>query len=383
MIRWPCWYKSRVGNFGRDTGVSTPTLAMSATGSLVTTGSQDLGFNVSSERRCSRRDGVPVSIPGHWGSYRGQRDEHPLLALQHHCQHHLVSHPEMDQTSPCLASRETSSARQVAMVLALCLPPSGVEPFYSPREFSSFTLVGVYIPPQADVSEALQTLADQIHLSEHKHPDSLLIILGDFNRAKLNHELPKFRQHINCPTRDNNILDHCYTVLKEAYHSVPRAALGHSDHCLVHLIPTYKHKLKSAKPAIRTVKKWTTEAEELQDCFDCTDWSVFEEATGDLDTFTDTVTSYISFCEEVCVPTKTFRTVKNNKPWFTAKLSQLRQAKEEAYRNGDRTLYNALRNDSAALWRGLQDITNYKRPSPPAEASKGLADDLNDFYCRI
>ena len=33
--------------FGRDTGVSTPTLAMSATGSA--TGSQDLGFNVSSE----------------------------------------------------------------------------------------------------------------------------------------------------------------------------------------------------------------------------------------------------------------------------------------------------------------------------------------------
>ncbi|KAK0155451.1 hypothetical protein N1851_002180 [Merluccius polli] len=68
-------------------------------------------------RRCSRRDGVPVSIPGHWGSYRGQRDEHPLLALQHLYQHQLVSHPEMDQTSPCLASKETSSARQVATVL--------------------------------------------------------------------------------------------------------------------------------------------------------------------------------------------------------------------------------------------------------------------------
>ncbi|CAL8241663.1 unnamed protein product [Merluccius merluccius] len=76
-------------------------------------------FNVSSERRCSRRDRVPVSIPGHWGSYRGQRDEHPLLALQHRCQHQLVSHPEMDQTSPRLASKETTSARQVAMVLAI------------------------------------------------------------------------------------------------------------------------------------------------------------------------------------------------------------------------------------------------------------------------
>ena len=77
MVQEPGW------EFGRDTGVSTPALAMSATGSLVTTGSQDLGFNVSSERRCSRQDGVRIYVPGRWGSYIGQRDEHPLLALQH------------------------------------------------------------------------------------------------------------------------------------------------------------------------------------------------------------------------------------------------------------------------------------------------------------
>ncbi len=75
-----------------------------------------------------------------------------------------------------------------------------------------------------------------------------------------------------CPTRDSNILDHCYTVLKDAYHSVPRAALGLSDHCLVHLLPAYRHKLKSAKLVVRTVKRWTVEAEQdLQACFELTD----------------------------------------------------------------------------------------------------------------
>ena len=49
------------------------------------------------------------------------------------------------------------------------------------------------------------------------------------------------------------------------------------------------------------------------------------------------------------VPTKTFRTYKNNKPWFTAKLRQLRQAKEEAYRSGDRVLYNQARNTLSAV----------------------------------
>ncbi|XP_061640830.1 bis(5'-adenosyl)-triphosphatase isoform X1 [Phyllopteryx taeniolatus] len=202
------------------------------------------------------------------------------------------------------------------------------KPFYSPREFASFILAGVYIPPQANTNAALLTLADQVNEIEKKHPDSPLIILGDFNKAKLNHELPKYKQHIDCPTRENNTLDHCYTTVKNAYRAIPRAALGSSDHCLIHLIPTYRQELKCAKPTVKTVKKWTNEAKmELQSCLDCTDWSVFENSAGSLDEYTDTVTSYISFCEEVCVPTKSFRTFNNNKPWFTAKLKQLRQAK--------------------------------------------------------
>ncbi len=104
------------------------------------------------------------------------------------------------------------------------------KPFYSPREICSFILVSVYIPLQAHVSSALQKLADQITDTEQKHPDFVLIILGDFNKANLSQALPKYKLHITCPTRDSNILDHCYTAIKEAYHSVPRVALVLSDH---------------------------------------------------------------------------------------------------------------------------------------------------------
>ncbi len=94
--------------------------------------------------------------------------------------------------------------------------------------------MSVYISSQVHVSSDLQKLADLITDTEQKHPESVLIILGDFNKANLSRELPKYRQHITCPTRDSNILDHCYTAIKEAYNSVPRADLGLSDHCLVH-----------------------------------------------------------------------------------------------------------------------------------------------------
>ncbi len=45
------------------------------------------------------------------------------------------------------------------------------KPFYSPREFCSFILVSVYIPPHANARSALQKLADQITETEQQHPD--------------------------------------------------------------------------------------------------------------------------------------------------------------------------------------------------------------------
>ncbi|KAK3506980.1 hypothetical protein QTP70_033859, partial [Hemibagrus guttatus] len=56
------------------------------------------------------------------------------------------------------------------------------KPFYSPREFSSFILVSVYIPPQAHMRSALQHL-DQITHTEQQHSDSVIIILGDLNKS--------------------------------------------------------------------------------------------------------------------------------------------------------------------------------------------------------
>ncbi|KAK3572785.1 hypothetical protein QTP86_007390 [Hemibagrus guttatus] len=104
---------------------------------------------------------------------------------------------------------------------------------------------------------------------------------------------------------------------------------------------------------------------------------------------------------------RTYLIFNNDKPWFTAKLRYLRQAKEDAFRNGDRVLYNQARNtlnkeirvakrsyakklenqfssnDPASVWKGLKDITNYKTPSPSTEANQQLAEDLNEFYCRF
>ncbi len=53
--------------------------------------------------------------------------------------------------------------------------------------------MSVYIPPQAHVSSALQKLTDLITDTEQKHPDSVLTILCDFNKANLSGKLTKYR----------------------------------------------------------------------------------------------------------------------------------------------------------------------------------------------
>ncbi|KAI4897626.1 hypothetical protein NFI96_030156, partial [Prochilodus magdalenae] len=269
-------------------------------------------------------------------------------------------------------------------------------PFYSPREFSSFILAGTYIAPSACTSDALKQLAEQITKVEREFPDSLLIILGDFNSANLTKQIPKYRQHIACPTREGNTLDKRYTCIKNAYRAVTRAAVGLSDHSLVHLIPTYRQKLKTNKPVITTVKRWTSgDTEKLQGCFKSTNWAVFEEALDGLDEYTDTVTSYISFCEDSCISTKSQVRYSNNKPWFTAELKQLRREKEEAFRSGDRTVFKEAKyrlekgiraakskyseqlnrhitaNDPSSAWKGLQLLTAHKN-APPTLYPVGL-----------
>jgi len=46
---------------------------------------------------------------------------------------------------------------------------------------------------------------------------------------------------VTCATRDNNTLDHFYSTIKPSYRSIPYAPLGHSDHCIIQMVPTYSN----------------------------------------------------------------------------------------------------------------------------------------------
>ncbi len=121
-------------------------------------------------------------------------------------------------------------------------------PFYLPREFSSIIVTAVYIPPQADTGLALSKLHDVLSGYINKHPDSAFIIAGDFNKANLRQVMPNFHQHVSCPTRGPNTLDHWYSQFKNAYKARSLPAFGKSDHAAIFLTPEYKQRLAQEPP---------------------------------------------------------------------------------------------------------------------------------------
>jgi len=102
---------------------------------------------------------------------------------------------------------------------------------------------------------------------------------------------------------------------------------------MIHLIPLQRQQLKLSKPVAKTSKQWANGVvDTLQTCLEC---------TNSLDECTDTVTSYVSFCEDICIRLCTRVCYNNNKPWFT---SRVKRENEEAFRSGDGDIFRALKN---------------------------------------
>ncbi|XP_024121111.1 uncharacterized protein LOC112142095 [Oryzias melastigma] len=279
-------------------------------------------------------------------------------------------------------------------------------PFYLPREFTAVMVTAVYIPPDANANSAMEILHARISNQQSQYPDAVQIIAGDFNHADLKTSLPKFYQHVKCATRGNNTLDKVYSNVKMGYRARPQPHLGLSDHLSLLLIPAYVPVRKTAPILTRTVPTWPDDASQrLQDCFERTDWEVFEHQ--DLENFTDSVLCYIKNCVETVTVNKLIRVYPNQKPWMTQEVKQLLRKRNTAHKSGDKDLYSAARtnlrrgirkakadyrrkiehhldsNDNRQVWQGVQQLTNYRTNLGAAEGDITLAEDLNIFFARF
>ncbi len=286
-------------------------------------------------------------------------------------------------------------------------------PFYLPREFSSTVVTAVYIPPQADSSLALSKLHDELSGYINIHPDAACIVAGDFNKANLKKVIPNFHQHISCPTRGLNTLDHCYTQFKNAYkaHSLP--AFGKSDHAAIFLTPDYKQRILHEPPVEREVTRWSPHSEAtLQASLDDVDWDMFRASSSDVSEFTEVALSFVNTLTEQATETVTIKTFSNQKPWVDRTIRDAVNHRTAAYNagilSGNMSEYKsscyALRravraakrryserieshfqlNDSRRMWQGLKTIcSSGNNNSVEVRADPLLAVELNNFYGRF
>ncbi len=286
-------------------------------------------------------------------------------------------------------------------------------PFYLPREFSAVIATAVYIPPQADTSLALSKLHEELSVYINKHPDAASIIAGDFNKANLRKVMPTFHQHVSCPTRGPNTLDHCYTQFKNAYKARSLPAFGKSDHAAIFLTPEYKQRIVQESPGVREVTHWSSHSEAmLQASLDDVDWDMFRASSADVSEFTDVVLSFVYMLTDQASETVTIRTFSNQKPWvdrtIRAAVNQRTAAYNAGLLSGNMSDYKAscyalrravraakLRyrerieshfqlNDSRRMWQGLKTIcSSGNNSSAEVSADPLLAEELNTFYGRF
>ncbi len=157
--------------------------------------------------------------------------------------------------------------------------------------------------------------------------------------------MPNFHQHISCPTRGLNTLNHCYTPRKNAYKAHSLLAFGKSDHAAIFLTPEYKQKIVQEPPVEREVTLWSSHSEAmLQASLDDVDWDMFRASSSDVSEFTEVALSFVNTLTEQATETEKIRTFSNQKLWV------------------DRTICDAVNHHTAAYNDGilLGNMSEYK-----------------------
>ncbi|KAK3548857.1 hypothetical protein QTP70_021281, partial [Hemibagrus guttatus] len=106
--------------------------------------------------------------------------------------------------------------------------------------------------------------------------------------------------------------------------------------------------------------------------------------TNSLDEYTDTVSSYIYFCEDSIIPTCTRVSYNNDKPWFTAKLRRLRSEKEAAFRSGDKGKYKEAKyRFSEEVRRAKTEHAPHLSDTPPLTPLTFKEEEVNRRFTRL
>jgi hypothetical protein len=283
-----------------------------------------------------------------------------------------------------------------------------IQPFWSPREFSTFTVLLTYCTVFQSTSTSVTTttadaLNNQIDELESLNPDSSIIVLGDLNHLSIN--LPNYHQQVSCATRADRTLDKCYLKLKDAYKSYKLPRLGNSDHHPIVLLPKYQPLSRSNRTVNSiSARNWSKDnIDRLISTLETTDWPIL--SGGDeagVDSQAEILTSYLSFCYETCIPTFQI-TLRHDKPWMNREIRALLAARHSALSTHDhqkmhhiksmlqckirkakrdyaKRVESSFNTSNRHSWKRLKSMLRMNKQEPTCNVPPDL---LNQFYSRF
>ena len=126
-----------------------------------------------------------------------------------------------------------------------------------PRGIGSIVIGTVYHPPNANDFAMSTYLMDCLTLwsVESKHPNSGILLLGDFNGLNVANLKSSFnlKQIVKFPTRGQNTLDFILTNLQDFYNNPDkRSPFGLSDHLSFELLPKSRAQIPKQRKIVQS-----------------------------------------------------------------------------------------------------------------------------------
>lgn len=238
-----------------------------------------------------------------------------------------------------------------------------VRPRTLPRPFSVCIVAVIYCPPWycADNKRLLaEHIVDTIDKLMRKYVAPAFFITGDFNSldCKLFNKCVHFKQIDSSATRGNNILDKVFTNCDKLYCSPAEilAPIGRSDHCCVYLRP----KCANDFPPIgwRTVSRRNLNEDTINIIgtellrVDWRDLYISDDVQMQADLFYKTFVDIL----DRTAPCVSIRVKCNDKPWVTESFRKLVAQRNRAFKGGDTSLFNRLRNKANRMCLDLRKL---------------------------
>ncbi|XP_063594912.1 uncharacterized protein LOC134771886 [Penaeus indicus] len=206
----------------------------------------------------------------------------------------------------------------------------------------------LYHPPNAPShDELLEHLVTTVDAVRSTYSDTRIVILGDCNDLDVNYLTTQLRLRciVTTPTHGNSTIDLILTDAEFYINSETQPPIGLSRHLCVVSRPDVQpeqstYSVRTFRPfldsSVRQFGQWITH-EEWRDVL----------ATSDADEAADTMERVLLERYEACFPERRQRMRKENKPWITARILRLMDARRRAYDRGNldrwRELYRQIK----------------------------------------